>query len=422
MSGHGPSAEDVQEEQAHFRQVVTTFRQYRQYSLSANIRRRKDFYSLPLPHQKLLREVGWYQKLGDVDDAILVNADFLEQIVDDTEIFAGSVDDLEEASTGGEQEEASSSDAHPHAEHTHEHGAHGHSHGRHSHGHAHTHERVVGSSSVPAHEHRQKVSEPDMDKLRSTLKQFVRDWSAEGKKERDEQYEPILQALEEHFKDIPEDGRSDIQVLVPGAGLGRLTWEVVNRGFSCQGNEFSYFMLLSSFFMLNRSPETNKWTIYPHIHSLSNLQSEASLLQPIMIPDVLPGERKQGPDFSQVAGDFEEVYGLGARDQAEAWDAVLTCFFIDTAKNIVSYLEIIRHLLTPGGVWINLGPLLWHFENNSTKDVSIELNLAEVKVLAEKMGFKIENERMIETTYVGHEDAMLHHVYNCAFWTATKIK
>lgn len=44
------------------------------------------------------------------------------------------------------------------------------------------------------------------------------------------------------------------------------------------------------------------------------------------------------------------------------WDAVLTCFFIDTAQNIVTYIETIATLLREGGVWINLGPLLYHFE------------------------------------------------------------
>jgi carnosine N-methyltransferase len=37
------------------------------------------------------------------------------------------------------------------------------------------------------------------------------------------------------------------------------------------------------------------------------------------------------------------------------WDAVVTCFFIDTAKNIVDYLETIYKILKKGGVWINAG-------------------------------------------------------------------
>lgn len=65
-----------------------------------------------------------------------------------------------------------------------------------------------------------------------------------------------------------------------------------------------------------------------------------------------------------------------------------------------------HQILAPGGVWINLGnysfwltwiariyniigPLLWHFENNSTNDPSIELDLEEVKSLAQKIGFEI---------------------------------
>lgn len=35
---------------------------------------------------------------------------------------------------------------------------------------------------------------------------------------------------------------------------------------------------------------------------------------------------------------------------AGAWDAVVTCFFIDTAHNIVEYLEVIARALKPGGV------------------------------------------------------------------------
>jgi hypothetical protein len=35
---------------------------------------------------------------------------------------------------------------------------------------------------------------------------------------------------------------------------------------------------------------------------------------------------------------------------AGAWDSVVTCFFIDTAHNVVEYLEVIARALKPGGV------------------------------------------------------------------------
>lgn len=36
-----------------------------------------------------------------------------------------------------------------------------------------------------------------------------------------------------------------------------------------------------------------------------------------------------------------------------------------------------------------VGPLLWHWENNSAGDTSVELSLGEVKELARKIGFEI---------------------------------
>jgi carnosine N-methyltransferase len=45
---------------------------------------------------------------------------------------------------------------------------------------------------------------------------------------------------------------NEISVLVPGAGLGRLAFEIANLGFISQGNEFSLEMLLVSNFILNK--------------------------------------------------------------------------------------------------------------------------------------------------------------------------
>jgi hypothetical protein len=53
-------------------------------------------------------------------------------------------------------------------------------------------------------------------------------------------------------------------------------------------------------------------------------------------------------------------------------------------------------------VWINLGPLLWHFENSPTKSAkgegSIELSLDEVKELARAVGFDIHVRSSIHVT------------------------
>jgi len=181
-------------------------------------------------------------------------------------------------------------------------------------------------------------------------------------------------------------------------------------------------MLLTSFFILNKTTEIKKHTFYPYVHSFSNAPNKRSILQAISIPDVSPSDLPPGSDFSLVAGDFEEIFGDPEEPRFEEWDSIMTCFFIDTAKNIVNYLRILHRILAPGGVWINLGPLLWHWENNNTSDPSVELDLEELKSLVQTIGFEISNERKIDTTYTNNAQSMLGYVYHASFFTATKIK
>jgi len=72
-----------------------------------------------------------------------------------------------------------------------------------------------------------------------------------------------------------------------------------------------------------------------------------------MIPDVLPANLLDTVDFSMVAGDFIEVYSQ--ENNREAWDVVVTGFFMDTAKNILEYMEVIHKTLKQNGTWINIG-------------------------------------------------------------------
>ena len=46
-------------------------------------------------------------------------------------------------------------------------------------------------------------------------------------------------------------------MLFPGCGLGRLVYEMAKRQYRAIGNEFSYFCLLSSNFILNESEQVN---------------------------------------------------------------------------------------------------------------------------------------------------------------------
>lgn len=68
--------------------------------------------------------------------------------------------------------------------------------------------------------------QPDIDRVREALKHIARDWSDEGREEREQTFAPILEEL---VKVTPED-RSLVSILVPGSGLGRLAWEIAQLG------------------------------------------------------------------------------------------------------------------------------------------------------------------------------------------------
>ncbi len=309
----------------------------------------------------------------------------------------------------------------------------------------------------------------DVEKARSTIRQFYRDWSAEGAKERAACYGPVIKDIkDEHVK--RKSGRP-LNVLVPGAGLGRLVFDLCKDGFNVEGNEISYHQLLASSYILNDCPNSRHHIIYPWIHTFSNHLSRSHQLQAVQIPDVHPrsslmfdrpqehgGDKEPTRDIApgemlMSASDFLLLYG--DEDHQNAYDAVVTCFFLDTAPNFIRYIETIRNCLKQGGIWTNIGPLLWHFENDppgksgsgASRDGaesvdlvsgetimgenedsgiadpgSVELTDVEVMLLVEKLGFKIEKQKDgIEAGYIQNPRSMMQNIYRVSHWVARKL-
>jgi carnosine N-methyltransferase len=290
----------------------------------------------------------------------------------------------------------------------------------------------------------------DLEKARSTLRQLYRDWSQEGRSERKACYEPVLDDLCEE-KDWKHE---DMKVLVPGAGLGRLVFELCYLGFHVEGNEISYHQLLASNYILNHSPSAYFHTIYPWAHGFSNHNSREKHLQAVRVPDLHPGtefielskmDRAPG-EMSMSAADFLELYSDPA--QALTYDAVATVFFLDTAPNPIRYIQTIHNCLKRGGIWTNLGPLLWHFENdppgkngretNHSEKASdtaiknksagiadpggVELTDDEVIELVKHFGFVIEKrESGLAAGYIQDTESMLQSTYKVSHWIARKL-
>lgn len=257
-----------------------------------------------------------------------------------------------------------------------------------------------------------RVKAIDLDKVKSTLRQCIRDWSEVGRSEREMCYKPILDTLAKTYPD--EAKRRTIKVLNPGCGLGRLTWEIANMGFQSQGNEFSYHMLLASNLILNSTTKVEEFSIFPHIDQVANVWRFRDQCRKISIPDVFPRSLPENSNFSMVAGDFLDVY-----TDPGSWDVVVTCFFIDTAKNIFDYIATLSRIIPAGGYWINLGPLLFHFEE--MMEPSVELTYEELRAIIPQFGFEFKDEKLgMSSTYSRNELSMLQMAYNSAFFVCQR--
>merc|ERR1712228_183038 len=132
------------------------------------------------------------------------------------------------------------------------------------------------------------------------------------------------------------------------------------------------------------------------------------------VPDVSPStlmkhiaDLNRHDLLSMVAGDFCEIYSRA--EQHLQWNVIASCFFIDTAHNILEYLDIFSKCLVLNGYLINLGPLLYHFEDGN--DPSIEMTYDEIMRLLPVFGFKIIYERQkgdaIKCGYAQNRNSMM---------------
>jgi len=175
-------------------------------------------------------------------------------------------------------------------------------------------------------------------------------------------------------------------------------------------------MILGSNLIFNRgSGQANDHVIYPYVTDMSHRASFTDNLRPIQVPDInLLDVMPDGANFSMATGEFVQVY----EKQVEEWDGVVTCFFIDTAKNIFLYIRTIATILRPGGVWVNLGPLLFHYAEN-VDDVSIELSWEEVRpAICKYFDLRLEKEQ--KAVYTFNPTAMKKTLYKCMLFTAVR--
>jgi N2227-like protein len=169
----------------------------------------------------------------------------------------------------------------------------------------------------------------------------------------------------------------------------------------------------------------NQHTIHPHAHWFSHQRTNDSLFRPVTFPDSIP---RLSPTFRLDQGDF---FDIKPPPSSRGYSYIITLFFIDTSLNIIRTIQQLFSLLEPGGVWINLGPLLW-----TQSGAALELSLDEVLQVALEIGSELlplgqftrdpdtadlnKISRSIGCEYTSDQKAMMRWIYQAELWVARK--
>lgn len=123
-----------------------------------------------------------------------------------------------------------------------------------------------------------------------------------------------------------------------------------------------------------------------------------------------------GGSLSVEYGNFLEIYS--SPNKVRQFDGLVTCFFLDTAENILDYLVVISQLVKAskgvegegdsvygGGVWINAGPLHYH------KKARIPYDHQQVMEIVRKFGFDLVHSEVASSSYCGEDKLFMKPEY-----------
>eukprot|EP00541_Cyclophora_tenuis_P016872 CAMPEP_0116547136 /NCGR_PEP_ID=MMETSP0397-20121206/3612_1 /TAXON_ID=216820 /ORGANISM="Cyclophora tenuis, Strain ECT3854" /LENGTH=341 /DNA_ID=CAMNT_0004071639 /DNA_START=89 /DNA_END=1114 /DNA_ORIENTATION=+ len=171
------------------------------------------------------------------------------------------------------------------------------------------------------------------------------------------------------------------KVLVPGAGMGRLAFDLaVVDGHDVEANDSSLTMAAAAYHLWHNDDNSNTFVLHPFaLDYFTNEANSHNRYQQVLISR--PNTTAMRGSLSYSIGDFSKIYSGGE----SLYNAIITCFFLDTASNIYEYLAILHNNLVKGGKWINVGPLQWH--RNSQLHPAID----ELRELVQGMGFSVRH-------------------------------
>lgn len=315
--------------------AIKSLQAYSDNTKKTNDRRRKLFKMMSWRQQRICEEVGYLKKLTKIDQSIVKNQKMLSAVVENSvKDFGLSFKDFDLLNYSNNNSNNSS-----------------------------TNYRVV-----------------------EALGHYMRDWSREGDVELKHMLLYIKQQLNEA---IPVNERANTCIIVPGSGLGRIAHEIASIGDdenskfgAVHAVEYSGLMHLCNQFIYSTGDKTQQYDIYPYIHSCSNFTNSATQFR----PSTIHVNQSKPKNLSIDHEDFRYFHIPDDKNYVNV--IVVSAFFIDTAENLIDYMDCIQRLTSPSkdnsiknGYWINIGPLKYGTA------ARVELNVEELSKVRKEMGW-----------------------------------
>lgn len=247
------------------------------------------------------------------------------------------------------------------------------------------------------------------------LLHYLRDWDVHSTEEIDGILQYVINQIE-HV--VPPEGRRKTCVVVPGSGVGRIAHEIATMGNrresfnTVYAIENSGIMHLFNRFIYNKDKDSEIFDIYPYLHSFSNQQNTSLQLRRYGIH-----YQSKPKNLVLKFGDFRKLtmYENAGCDNI----IVVTVFLVDTASNVLNYLDAIEKISKPdkergikNGYWINVGPLKYG------SLPLVELNLEEIHLLRNKLGWADINSLVTLDNPNQHEKFMGYLTDKQSLWQA----
>lgn len=249
-------------------------------------------------------------------------------------------------------------------------------------------EEVVKKEAETAERGRNAGAPVGTKPVQTLLHTFVREWSAEGAQERQSCFDRVLGALDKH---LDKAGR----VLIPACSLGRLALEVAGRGHSvetCEGRLLHWFGLE----LLRQTSSVEAFKPQPFALNTCNRLKFVDNHRVTPVPEIAI---KEGQLPRARFGEFTVLYGK--------------------SKAKESFVRTAAHILRPGGVWANFGPLAYDTDHDEAIGHGLELSWEEIKFALSHF-FDIQEEEWIDALHAQNAQSLMQMQYTCIFFKATR--